>query len=117
MRMLFVAAALLLFSSAGFAACIGSGSFYTCNDASGNNYTVTRMGNMTTVQGNNATTGSQWNETSQRLGNMTVTNGTTNGRPWNETQTNVGGGNVMVNGMNSHGQPYSYTCNPATGCR
>lgn len=100
-----------------FAACFGSSNFYSCNDASGNNYTVNRFGNMTTMQGSNPYTGGQWNWTSNRFGNMTVTNGMTNGRSWNETQTNLGGGNTIVNGMNSHGQPYSYTCNPYTGCR
>jgi len=105
-----------LVSVPAYAGCFGSPNFYTCNDASGNNYTVNRFGNMTTMQGSNPYTGSQWNQTTNRLGNMAITNGMTNGRSWNETQTYLGGGNSAVNGMDSRGQFYSYTCNQY-GCR
>jgi hypothetical protein len=40
------------------AGCIGSGSFQTCNDNSGNSYTINRFGNSTTMNGYNAQTGS-----------------------------------------------------------
>lgn len=120
MRIFLIACAvavLSFFADTANAACVGTANFYSCNDASGNNYTVNRMGNMTTVQGNNPNTGSQWNQTSTTMGNMTMTNGVTNGRPWNETQTNFGNGFGTVNGTNSEGQPYSYSCAPYTGCR
>ena len=117
MRTFLLATVFVVFGSPAFAACVGTSNFYRCNDASGNQYTVNRMGNTTTVQGSNPNTGSQWNQTSNTFGNMTMTQGQTNGRPWNETQTNLGNGFGIVNGTNSRGKPYSYNCAPYTGCR
>jgi hypothetical protein len=97
-------------------ACFGSSSFSTCNDASGNSYTVQRFGNQTMMNGYNAQTGSNWSQNSMNLGNMTITNGTTNGRPWNETQQNLGGGMRSIYGTNSYGAPFNYTCTPYGGC-
>ena len=85
-------------------ACYGSAAFQTCNHASGNSYTVNRFGNMTTLQGSNLNTGSQWNETVQRFVNMTTYNAMTNGRPWN-MQEQILGGRTMYNGMNSQVSP------------
>ena len=99
------------------AACFGTSAFSNCTDQYGNQYTVNRFGNTTTMQGYNANTGSQWNQTSNTFGNMTQTYGQTNGRPWNETQTYYGNGFGTVNGMSSRGQSYFYNCSPYGGCR
>ena len=72
------------------AACFGSGAFKTCSDSSGNNYTVNKFGNTTTVTGSNARTGSNWNQTTTTFGSNSYTNGTTNGRSWNQTTTPYG---------------------------
>lgn len=97
--------------------CFGGPQIETCTDASGNTYTVNRFGNMTTVNGSNAQTGSQWNQTTTNYGNMTQTTGTTNGAPWSETQTQYGNGFSNVYGTNSQGQPYNYNCSPYSGCQ
>jgi hypothetical protein len=107
---------MLAVSPQAFASCVGSQAFATCTDANGNSYTVNRMGGMTTMNGYNAQTGSNWSQNSQTYGNQTFTNGMTNGRPWNETQTQYGNGFGSVSGTNSHGQFYSFTCAPYTGC-
>lgn len=99
------------------AACFGTPGYETCTDSYGNQYTVNRFGNMTTMQGYNANTGSQWSQQSNTFGNMTQTYGQTNGSPWNERQTYYGNGFGSVSGMNSRGQPYSYNCTPYGGCR
>lgn len=103
--------AALFISTAASAACVGSGSLYTCNDMSGNQYNVQKYGNMTHVRGYNAQTGSDWNQTSNTYGNTTVTQGTAaNGNSWNSTETNLGGGTRIINGTDSNGQPFSTTC-------
>jgi len=51
-----------LMTSVENAECIGSGSFQTCNDDSGNSYTINRYGNSTTMNGYNAQTGSSWSQ-------------------------------------------------------
>lgn len=94
------------------ASCVGSDTMQTCMDSSGNNYTVTRMGNTTQVHGSNASTGNSWNQTSSTMGNTTITNGTAaDGSSWNSTSTTLGGGFRSVHGTDSHGNSFSYTCN------
>jgi hypothetical protein len=106
----------VLASAPAFATCFGSDALQTCNDASGNSYTVSRYGNTTQVNGYNGNTGSQWNQTSQTYGNSTYTNGTAaNGASWNETQTNYGNGMRSINGTDSNGNSFSKTCT-AYGC-
>lgn len=63
----FIATLLLLTAStvAG-AACFGSANNYTCNDSSGNSYNVQKYGNMTNMQGYNASTGSNCTQNSQK---------------------------------------------------
>lgn len=99
------------------AACFGTPAFETCTDSSGNQYTVNRFGNMTTMQGFNGNTGSQWSQTSNTFGNTTQTYGQTNGNQWNETQTNYGNGFGNVSGMNARGQYFNYNCGPYSGCQ
>ena len=104
------------FSVAAFANCFGGPTMQTCTDNNGNSYQVNRLGNMTTVNGYNAQTGSSWNETSNTYGNRTVINGTAaNGASWNENITNFGNGTRIINGTNSQGQSFSHYCT-AYGC-
>ena len=57
-----------------FANCVGSPSFQTCTDASGNSYSVQRFGNTTAVQGRSLD-GSNWSQQTQTIGNTTYQNG------------------------------------------
>jgi hypothetical protein len=70
---------------------------------------------MTTMNGYNPNTGSNWSETTQSLGNSTIYNGMTNGLPWSMNQQNFGGGMRTYSGTNSAGQPFFHTCT-AFGC-
>ncbi|WP_312805628.1 hypothetical protein [Atlantibacter hermannii] len=107
-----IASLIAMTSFATAAQCVGTNAFSTCTDVNGNNYTVSRMGGMTTVNGRNSQTGTSWSQTSNTIGNQTYTNGrASNGQSWNETQTNFGGGQRMISGRNSQGQSYSYNCN------
>lgn len=111
-----VAVLFAAFSTSTYANCLGGSAIQTCTDNDGNSYQVNRFGNMTTVNGYNARTGSSWNETANTYGNQTVINGTAaNGASWNESITNFGNGNRLINGTNSQGQSYSHYCT-AYGC-
>ena len=116
MKRIVFAAILSLSSVASYAQCIGSESFSTCNDDNGNNYTVMRSGNMTTVNGSSQD-GTTWNQTTTSMGGgNTYTTGTaSNGAHWNETRTNTGGGSYTVSGINSQGESYTHFCNQS-GC-
>lgn len=93
------------------AGCVGSGSYQTCSDSSGNNYNVQRYGNTTNVQGYNSNTGSTWNQRSTNIGNTTYHNGTSaNGNNWSGRSTHIGG-TTFNSGIDSSGKPYSSTCN------
>jgi hypothetical protein len=104
-------ALLVLLSGTAQANCIGSGSLKTCYDNSGNTYTVQKLGNSTYVNGQNANTGTSWNQQSQKLGNSTLTTGTdADGNSWNSTATKVGN-STFINGTDSDGNAFSQTCN------
>ena len=91
--------------------CIGSGSLKTCYDASGNSYTVNKLGNSTYVNGYNSQTGSSWNQSSTKLGTSTYTNGNaSNGNSWNSTSTRIGN-STYTSGLDSDGNPFSSVCN------
>jgi hypothetical protein len=78
--------AMSLVAGTASAACYGSKNFSTCQDNSGNNYTVQRYGNTTHMQGNNYQTGSSWSQDSNTFGNTTLHNGRdSNGNSWNTT--------------------------------
>src|SRR4051812_32851707 len=109
------AAGFLAISGSGQAACYGRGSFQTCYDTSGNNYSVNRYGNQTQMNGYNTNTGSQWSQTTNTMGNTTYYNGQTNGQQWNMIQQNYGGIQTY-NGSNAAGQSFSYTCTQVGGC-
>lgn len=104
----FTALAALSFSAQ--ATCIGSGSFQTCTDASGNSYNVSRYGNQTQVNGYNANTGSTWSQNSTTVGNTTFHNGqAANGNSWSGT-TSTYGGMTTHSGVDSRGNSYHKTC-------
>lgn len=103
-------------SGAASAACFGSDAFSTCNDESGNTYSVHRFGNTTVVDGYNPGTGSSWNQTSTTFGNTTHHNGTSaDGGDWNMTQQQIGG-STYYNGSNSDGEVFSYSCDSYGNC-
>lgn len=109
-----LAAVLLSASFGAQAMCVGTDSFQSCTDNSGNSYTINRFGNTTMMQGSNPN-GSQWNQTSQTYGNTTYHNGTAaNGNQWNGTTTNIGN-MQMHQGTDSRGRNYQRTCGPL-GC-
>lgn len=88
------------------AGCMGSDSLQTCTDDSGNMYTVSRLGNQTIVQGNNAQTGNSWSQTSTHMGNTTYTNGSdADGNSWSSTSQRVGD-SVFQSGMDSDGNMF-----------
>ena len=116
--MKFAASCFLAFLSAtpSYASCFGASSLYTCNDSSGNHYSVSKLGGMTTVHGSNATNGTSWDETTTDMGAMTTTRGTaSNGQSWNMTQMDLGGGFYTQSGTDSDGNSFSYFCGP-NGC-
>jgi hypothetical protein len=93
------------------AACTGSGTFYTCTDASGNSYTVNKFGNSTAVNGYNAQTGSNWNQNTYRSGNTSSTYGTAaDGSTWNSQTYRTPSGSTTY-GTDSNGNSFSRTCN------
>lgn len=111
----FLAATLLLSASTiSNAACYGTANNYTCNDPSGNTYSVQKYGGMTNMQGYNASTGSNWSQNSQTYGGTTQIQGQSNGRPWNETIQTMPG-MTTYSGSNINGQPFNRICT-AFGC-
>lgn len=97
------------------AACVGSNSFQTCLDDSGNSYTVQRFGNQTFTNGYNSETGSTWSQNSTTLGDMTFHNGESNGNSWDMTDQRLGGGMRSYSGTNSRGESFNVLCTPF-GC-
>lgn len=105
----------LAVASAAHSACVGSGSFVTCTDSSGNTYNIQRYGNTTYMQGSNPYTGSNWSQQSSTYSNTTYHNGiAADGSPWSGSTTRIGG-TTFHQGIDSKGNPYSRTCN-AFGC-
>lgn len=106
-----IALALLATISAAQANCFGSPGFQTCTDASGNSYTVNKLGNTTLMNGYNAQTGSNWNQTTQQLGNTTIHNGTAaDGSSWNGTTQRLGN-TTIHSGTDSRGNSFNKVCN------
>jgi hypothetical protein len=91
------------------ATCFGSNSFQSCNDNSGNSYTVQRFGNQTMMNGYNGNTGSMWSQNSMTFGNTTLHNGFTNGNPWNMTDQRMGTMRSIY-GTDSRGNSFNYLC-------
>lgn len=110
MKTLIVSLAIAFASPFAFAGCVGSGSFQTCSDSSGNTYSVQRFGNSTYLTGQSEN-GSSWSQNSTTIGNTTFHNGTAaDGDSWNGTSTRIGG-TTFNSGIDSDGNPYSSTCN------
>ena len=105
---------LLLPATVSFANCVGTANFYTCNDLSGNSYSVNKFGNQTYMNGFNSNTGSQWSQNSSTFGNTTIINGSANGRQWNET-IQTAPGITTYSGRDSHGNNFYRVCTTA-GC-
>ena len=116
-RFLFSMAAALAITVAApaTASCIGTNAFQTCNDASGNSYTVQRFGNQTMMQGHNSQTGSAWSQNSMTFGNTTHHHGQSNGNSWNMMDQRIGN-QRFYSGTNSRGQPFSYSCDAFGNC-
>lgn len=84
-----LAVAMSLIAGSASAMCVGSDTFATCSDDSGNNYTVQRLGNTTYLQGNNYRTGSNWSQESNTIGSTTFHNGRdAQGNSWSSTCIN-----------------------------
>ena len=97
----------LAVSNFAHAQCYGTGTFKTCYDDSGNTYSVNKIGNTTYLNGSNASTGSNWSQTSTTIGNTTYTNGqAANGNSWNSTQINSGFGTTTF-GTDSNGRTFN----------
>lgn len=93
-----------------FASCVGSASFQTCTDASGNSYNVQRFGNSTYMTGH-SDNGSSWSQNSNTIGNTTYHNGTAaDGNSWSGTTTRIGS-TTFHSGTDSDGNSYSSSCN------
>ncbi|WP_457578810.1 hypothetical protein [Ensifer adhaerens] len=89
MKIAVVTLTLSLITAPAYAMCVGTNTFQSCTDNSGNNYTINRMGNTTMMQGNNYRTGSNWNQTSTTFGNTTFHNGVDkDGDSWSSTCVN-----------------------------
>jgi hypothetical protein len=107
-----LAVAILSMASTAWASCVGSGSFQSCTDSSGNSYSVQRYGNSTYMQGSNAQTGSTWSQNSTTSGNTTFVQGTdSRGGSWNNTIQTSPGGNTFQSGTDSRGNSFSRSCN------
>ena len=85
------------------AGCVGTYSFSSCYDNSGNSYSVSRSGGSTFMTGYNYNTGSNWSQSSTSIGNTTFTRGiSSRGNSWSMTQT----GNSIF-GIDSYGNSFS----------
>jgi hypothetical protein len=101
----------LLFAFSAHANCVGSGSFQSCTDSSGNNYTVNRLGSSTYVQGSNPNTGSNWSQETYRSGNTSNTYGRdADGNSWNSSTFRNGSSSTTI-GTDSNGRAFARTCN------
>lgn len=105
-----------LTAGAAKAECFGSENFSTCTDPSGNTYSVSRFGNMTSMTGRNAN-GSTWSQQTQDLGSSSYTSGrAADGSSWNSNRTNFGSGGSMTTGTDSDGNSFSSYCDAYGNC-
>ena len=89
----------------GHAGCYGTGSFRSCTDASGNNYTINQLGNTTLMQGYSSSTG-----------NSSFSHGhAADGSSWSSSTHNLGGGYRSIQGQDSRGHRFNALCGPM-GC-
>ena len=91
------------------AGCVGTETYKTCTDESGNTYSVSKFGNTTNVQGYNPNTGRTWSQQSNKVGNSTFTTGQdADGNSWNMQQQKLGS-STFTSGTDSDGNPFSYS--------
>ncbi|MDX1205249.1 hypothetical protein GOL97_18170 [Sinorhizobium medicae] len=89
MKLVIASFAFSLIAAPAFAMCVGTETLSSCSDASGNDYTITRMGNTTMMEGTNARTGSRWSQDSYSLGNSVIHQGRdSDGNSWSTTCIN-----------------------------
>lgn len=106
-----IPALILTFCIPASATCIGTSSFSTCSDTSGNRYNVQRFGNTTSMQGYNSNTGSSWSQRSTQIGNTTFNSGfSADGGAWNTTRQDFGNGNYTISGSDSQGNSVYKSC-------
>jgi len=99
LKSLIITLATTVIASQASAGCIGSSSFYSCYDNSGNSYSISKFGNSTYMTGTNSRTGSSWSQNTTRMGSYSFTNGVAaNGNTWSSTRN----GNYSF-GTNSRG--------------
>lgn len=111
----YVIAAFIFAAFSSHADCYGTGSFRTCTDDSGNNYTINKSRNSTYVHGSNAETGSTWNSQTYRSGNTSSTYGTdSDGNSWNAQTYRTPRGSTTY-GTDSNGNSFTRICD-RTGC-
>ena len=107
--------ALMMMVGTASAACIGSGSFQSCTDNSGNSYSVNRFGNSTFMNGTNSRTGSTWSQNSNTFGNTTMHSGrSSDGGNWNLTEQRMGSSR-SITGTDSNGRSVNRFCG-SFGC-
>ena len=109
MKLSLILCAVLAMTGTAHAACVGTGTYKSCTDASGNHYTVNKFGDQTIVNGSNSSTGKRWSQTSTQMGDMTITNGrAADGKTWHSTSQRVGD-MVIQNGTDSDGNFFNNT--------
>lgn len=114
MKALLIAGALLVAPMLAHADCYGDENFKSCHDyETGNSYTIQRLGNITTMHGHNAQTGSHWDQTSQKIGDTTHHYGrAADGAYWSGTSSSKNGC-VRHQGTDSKGRTYNkMVCDP-----
>lgn len=110
-----VVVALTLGPGTASAQCVGTDSFYTCSDSSGNTYSVSKYGDTTSVTGSNPN-GSSWSQNTQSFGGSSYTNGTAaDGSAWSSNTTNFASG-TMTTGTDSRGNSFSSYCDNFGNC-
>ena len=106
MKLLLILCTTLAMTGAANAACVRTGTYKSCTDASGNHYTVNKFGDQTIVNGSNSNTGKRWSQTSTQMGDMTITNGrAADGKTWHSTSQRLGD-MVIQNGTDSDGNSF-----------
>ena len=106
-------AVLVTLSASASAQCVGTGSFKTCFDSSGNSYIVNQTNGTTFVSGSNQN--GTWSSSSTKIGSSVFQSGTSiNGGSWNQNIYSYPGGSSVF-GTDSDGDSVNSVCN-GFGC-
>lgn len=101
--------ALMLVSGPAAADCVGTDTFKTCYDDSGNTHDINKIGNTTYLEGHNSRTGSNWSQESRTIGNTTYHSGrAADGDRWSSTEQRIGNMR-FISGQDSDGNYFSET--------